>query len=246
MPTIVIVIQILLTASLSAAAREGPMVAVASNFTGAMEKIAAVYENERGGEVRTVYSSTGKLYAQIRMGAPYDIFLAADSRRPELLAEEGWCEEPFVYATGEAVLWTKNKSLNDEKSWQAALTAAGAAKIAISAPEIAPYGAAAISALTETGAIKKVKDKLVYGQNVAQAFQYAYHGSAGLGFTALSLARSGKGLEGKYWPIPEAPPIIQKGCVVAKKGEKAKAIAAFLKFFRSGEARAVLEDFGYK
>jgi molybdate transport system substrate-binding protein len=222
------------------------MVAVASNFAGAMDRIVVAYELESGAEVRTVYSSTGKLYAQIRMGAPYDIFLAADGKRPELLAEEGLCEAPFVYATGETVLWTKNDSLNGEKSWQAALTASGDAKVAISAPEIAPYGAAAISALTETGAIKEVKDKLVYGQNVAQAFQYAYHGSAGLGFTALSLARSGKGLEGKYWPIPEAPPIIQKGCVVAKKGEKTKAIAAFLKFFRSGSARAVLEDFGYK
>jgi len=234
-----------IAAGAPAAEPSGPIVAVAANFTGAMEKIEAAYERGNGVKLRTVYSSTGKLYAQIKNSAPFDLFLAADAKRPELLAEEGLCEEPFVYATGRAVLWGKNPALAGTKDWREVVVRAGIDKIAISTPETAPYGAAALTALEKTGLLARLQDKLVYGQNVAQAFQYAFHGSTGVAFTALSFALSDKGREGTYWPIPEAPAVIQKGCMVKNSAEP-EAVVSFLKFFRRQEAQKILAEFGYR
>jgi len=228
-----------------AAEQAAPLVAVAANFTGAMAKIAATYKNESGKELQMVYSSTGKLYAQIRNGAPFDLFLAADQRRPDLLAEEGLCATPFIYATGQAVLWTKDTGTAGAKNWQEAIAYNQAGKIAISTPETAPYGAAAMAALEKAELRGRVDSRLVYGHNVAQAFQFAYQGSAELSFTALSLALSSQGAEGRYWPIPEAPAVVQKGCAV-KKSSHAEAIAEFLDFLQRDEAKTVLAELGYK
>lgn len=230
---------------LSAEELPAPLIAVAANFTGAMEKIAAAYEKESGVKLRTVFSSTGKLYAQIKNGAPYDLFLAADAHRPELLAAAGLCGEPFVYATGEAVLWTKNLDLAGEKNWPAVVGKAGLGKIAIASPETAPYGAAAMKALEKAGLRPPVESRLVYGHNVAQPFQFAYQGSVELAFTAHSLALSDPGREGISWPMPEAPPVVQKGCAVKGKGHD-EAVKKFLAFFQQAETGKILREFGYK
>jgi molybdate transport system substrate-binding protein len=226
-------------------ATEAPMIAVAANFAGAMEKIVAAYQAHSGVRLRTVYSSTGTLYAQIKNGAPYDLFLAADALRPELLAADGLCAAPFIYATGAAVLWSKNKALAGEKRWQDVVVRAEVKKIAISAPETAPYGAAALAALKEAALLPRVADRLVYGQNVAQAFQFAYHGSATLGFTALALVRSDKGRAGIFWALPEAPPVVQKGCLITS-GVEPGATKIFLEFFRQESTRDILNEFGYQ
>jgi len=230
---------------LRAAEPPSPIIAVAANFTGAMEKIGAAYEKETGTRLQMVYSSTGKLYAQIKNGAPYDLFLAADARRPELLAEEGICEEPFIYATGAAVLWTGNAALAGIKGWQEVIARGEVGKIAISSPETAPYGAAALAALDKAGLLPLVEDKLVYGQNVAQAFQFANSGSAGLGFTALSLARSDQGRIGIFWPIPEAEAVVQKGCLIKNRNSE-ESVKALLAFLHRENARAILTEYGYK
>lgn len=225
--------------------RQAPMVAVASNFMGAMEKITAAYEAKTGVKLQTVYSSTGKLYAQVKQGAPYDLFFAADAKRPEILAEEGLCEEPFVYAAGEAVLWTKNKALADSKYWQDVVVRDDINKIAVSNPQTAPYGAAAFEALNRNGILSLIENKLVYGHNVAQPFQYAFHGSVDIGFTALSLALSEKGKQGVYWRMQEAEPVVQKGCVI-KKTKNKHGVEAFLAFFRQPGTKTIQNEFGYK
>lgn len=225
--------------------RPAPMVAVASNFMGAMEKITAAYEAETGVKLQTVYSSTGKLYAQVKQGAPYDLFFAADAKRPEILAEKGLCEEPFVYAAGEAVLWTKNKALADSKYWQDVVVRDDINKIAVSSPQTAPYGATAFTAVSKEKLWPAVNNKLVYGHNVAQAFQYAFHGSADIGFTALSLALSEKGKQGVYWRMPEAEPVVQKACVI-KKTKNKHGVAAFLDFFHQPGTKTIQNKFGYK
>lgn len=227
------------------AKEQAPMVAVAANFMGAMEKIVAAYETETGMKLQTVYSSTGKLYAQIKQGAPYDLFFAADAERPELLAQEGLCEEPFVYAIGEAVLWTKNKSLADAKHWQDVIVRDDIKIIAVSSPQTAPYGAAAFEALNRKEILPLIENKLVYGHNVAQPFQFAFHGSVDIGFTALSLALSDKGKQGVYWPIPEAEKVVQKACVV-KSTKNNHSVGAFLAFFHLPDTRNILNEFGYK
>lgn len=221
------------------------MVAVAANFMGAMEKIAAAYEAETGIKMQTVYSSTGKLYAQITRGAPYDLFFAADGERPELLAQQGLCEEPFIYANGEAVLWTKNKKLADEKHWQDVVVRQEINRIAIATPQTAPYGAAAFAALKKNELRHAVENKLVYGHNVAQTFQFAFHGSADIGFTALSFALSDKGRQGVYWRLAEAEPVVQKACVV-KNTKKRNGVAAFLAFLKLADTRTMLNEFGYQ
>lgn len=221
------------------------MIAVASNFMGAMEKIALAYEVKSGIKLQTVYSSTGKLYAQITKGAPYDLFFAADARRPELLADEGLCEKPFVYAEGEAVLWTKNKSFAELESWSEVITHGDIKKIAVSTPQTAPYGAAAIEALNRKGLFDIVENKFVYGHNVSQAFQFAFHGSADIGFTALSLTLSEKGEQGMYWRIPEAEEVVQKACVIMGSKNK-NSVNAFLEFFHQPVTNTMLEEFGYK
>lgn len=225
------------------AKEEAPMVAVASNFMGPMEKIAAVYESETGVKLQTVYSSTGKLYAQIKKGAPYDLFFAADAERPELLSQEGLCEKPFVYAKGEAVLWTKDRSLAETEHWQDVVGRDEIKNIAVASPQTAPYGAAAFAAVSKMDLWPAVKNKLVYGHNVAQAFQFAFHGSADLGFIALSLALSDKGKQGVYWMIPDAEEVVQKGCVVKRTKN---SVAAFLAFFEQESTRSILNEFGYK
>lgn len=230
---------------LPAAERPAPTVAVAANFMAAMEAIAAAYEAQTGEKVQTVYSSTGRLYAQITNGAPYDLFLAADAERPELLAREGVCEESFVYALGEAVLWSKKTSLAPAKQWQDVVARDDIRKIAVSSPQTAPYGAAALAAVKKEDLAGAVDNKLVYGENVAQAFQFAYHGSADLAFTALSFALSAEGRKGVYWQMPEAEKVVQKGCVLKQTKNRA-GVAAFVDFLHGQRAQAILHEFGYK
>lgn len=235
----------LIATPLRAAEPAAPTIAVAANFMGAMEKIVAAYERENGAKLQAVYSSTGKLYAQIRNGAPYDLFLAADARRPELLAAEGLCSESFTYATGEAVLWSRNLALASEKTWQNAVLKAGVKKIAISSPATAPYGAVAMAALEKEGLLPLVKSRLVYAHNVAQPFQFAHQGSVELGFTALSLALSDKGREGIFWRLPEAALVVQKGCIISKTTH-GDEMAALLNFFKQQSVQSILNEFGYQ
>lgn len=249
MKTTIKIIAILLLVSFAsplAAAESRPlMIAVAANFRGAMEKIVAAYGVETGRKVDTVYSSTGKLYAQITMGAPYDLFLAADAARPELLAEAGLCGESFIYATGEAVLWSKKEGLAVEKRWQEVVSRDDIGKIAISTPETAPYGAAAMTAIARLQLGEALTSKFVYGHNVSQAFQFAFLGNGDIGFTALSLALSDKGQEGTFWRIPEADKVVQKGCAVQGSANRDE-VGAFLEFFNRENARAILTELGYE
>lgn len=235
----------LFASPLSAEERPVPTIAVASNFMDAMEALAAAYEAHTGEKLQMVYSSTGKLYAHIKHGAPYDLFLAADAERPELLAKEGVCQEPFVFALGEAVLWSKNIARASEKNWQDVVVRNDIRKIAVSSPQTAPYGAAALAAVKENGLAAAIENKLVYGENVAQAFQFAYHGSADLAFTALSFALSDEGRKGRHWQMPEAKKVVQKGCVL-KKTKNREGVAAFVDFFHGQRARSILNEFGYR
>lgn len=225
-------------------AEERLTIGVAANFMLPFQEIASTFENKHDIKIDATYTSTGNLYGQITHGAPYDLFLAADELRPERLVKEGLASDTFIYAQGRAVLWTAKKQLCAAKDWQEALMIQGITKISITNPETAPYGAAAITALESTDKMGAVRKKLVFAQNVVQAFQYAHTESVDAGFCALSSALSKQGKRGCYFLVEQAPIIIQRACIL--KSTKHRELAnKFAVFLSSLEAQTIKMKFGY-
>ena len=230
--------------SMPAMAGDTLKVAVAANFIAPFEELAQQYETKTGVKVEATFSSSGKLYAQIANGAPYDLFLSADEDRPRKLAAQGLSQTPFVYARGQVVLWTSRKDLFSAKEWQSIVKRADVAKIAVANPETAPYGAAAKQALEQARLWEAVQPRLVFPQDIAQAFQYAITGAVDAGFCSLSSAFTTEGRMGYYLRVPQAPAIIQAACVLTSSPRKDTA-AAFADYLRSKEAMAVIMRYGY-
>lgn len=242
-PEIIVTTTLLLLFAAGPAAAASVSVAVAANFLQPMEKLAALFTARTGIKVEYSSSSTGKLYAQLKNGAPYDIFLAADEKRPELLDKAGLTTEPMIYARGQVVLWTKEAALQ-AADWQQALTV-NKGRIAIASPEVAPYGMAASAALKKTGLDKTMASRLVFAQSVGQAFQYGQQGATRFCFAALSYAASDTGNKGRYWPISEAPLVVQKGCLLKTAADK-EAAQRFWDFLFSKPANAIKAAYGYQ
>ncbi len=220
------------------------VVAQAANFMPAMKEIIPAFKAKTGLTVQATYTSTGKLYGQIINGAPFDVFLAADQRRPDALFAKGLCEKPFVYAKGQVVLWTKNKALC-EMGWIKALQDPSISKIAIANTETAPYGTSAMNALKSAGLWDKMESELVYGQSIAQVFQFASTGAADVGLCAFSSVFTDEGKKGCYTVVDLAPPVIQAACLL-KKSTHAETAAQFIEFLGSDEVKAIKKKYGYK
>ncbi len=220
-------------------------VAVAANFISTFQELTKLFEKQTGMPVEATYASTGQLYTQIVNGAPYDLFLSADREKPDLLHQAGRADVPFVYASGQAVLWTNRKDLCPLKNWREVMALPGLKKIAVANPKTAPYGAAAMEALKKTGVLENVQGKLVYAQNIAQAFQYAATGSVDAGFCALSATTSAEGRKGCFFPVDEAPPIVQGACLLKRTAHR-EAAEKFARFLASPEAGAIKKKYGYK
>jgi len=208
-------------------------------------EIAVLFEGKTTVRVEGIYLSTGSLYGQIKNGAPYDLFLAADEARPQRLVNEGLAEKAFVYARGRVVLWTAKKALCEVGSWRKVLAMPDMGKIALANPETAPYGSASVKALKGTGLWEAVQGRLVFAQNVTQVFQYAHTEAVAAGFCAYSSVFSEQGRKGCYLPVEEAPPIVQMACVLSrtKQGQAAQQFAAFLD---SPEAQSVKKRYAYE
>jgi molybdate transport system substrate-binding protein len=230
---------------LSSHAQETLRVAVASNFIEPFNAISALFDASRHIRIEPVFSNTGRFYAQIMNGAPFDVFLASDEQRPRQIFEQGLADKPFVYAKGQVVLWTVRKELCVSDDWKALITRADVRKIAIANTENALYGTAAMIALKSAGLWSVLQDKLVYPQDVAQVFQYASTGSVDAGFCALSAALSTQGRSGCYAAIPEAPGLVQAGCVLRRTTLKASA-ERFVTFLSSPEAEKIKRQYGYQ
>lgn len=228
-----------------ASAQDKLHVAVAANFISPFQELARSFEKQTGMKVEATYGSTGQLYTQIVNGAPYDLFLAADREKPDLLWQAGRGETPFVYATGQVILWTNRKDLCSLKNWREVMAVPGLKNFAIANPKTAPYGAAAVEAMKKTGVPANVQEKAVYAQNIAQAFQYAATGSVDAGFCALSAALSAEGKKGCYFSVAEAPPIVQGACI-QKRTAHSEAAGKFAWFLASPEADAIKKKYGYK
>lgn len=226
-------------------ADESLTVAAAANFALPLAEIGTAFEKKSGISLQTTVSSTGKLYAQIKNGAPYDLFFAADSLRPELLFQEGRGSLPVVYARGLSVLWTADKKFCDKKSWQEAVTAPGVKKIGIANPKTAPYGGSVVKAMQRSGLWDDSLNKMVFAGNVGQSAQYAAMGSVSMSFAAGSFIASAHGQKGCFWHVPEAETVIQKVCIITRSIKKDMA-AQFLSFLDSPESREILIRYQYQ
>jgi len=221
--------------------------AVAANFTAPVQQIAELFQKETGHTVKLSFGSSGKFYSQIKEGAPFDVFLAADEKNPKLLEEEGLTvkDTRFVYALGKLVLWSAKPGFVDDKG--AVLSKGEYNKISYADPKLAPYGLAAQETLQKLALWDKVQSKLVTGESIAQAYQFAATGNAELAFIALSqITKDGKVSDGSYWLVPAElyNPIKQSAIQLTAAKDKAAA-QAFLKFLKSEKALAIIRSFGY-
>lgn len=228
----------------AAALGETATVAVATNFAGAAEKLAADYRAASGNEVTVTAGATGKLYAQIKAGAPFDAFLSADLRTVDRLIEAGLGEREtaFTYATGSLVLWSAGRS-RDLSDPAGALAAA--ANVAVANPDLAPYGRAAMETIGKMGLSETVKSKIVTGENIGQAYAMAASGAAEVGFVAESSIIA-NGNRGASWRVPAEyhAPIAQGAVLLTRAGDKTAA-KGFLDYLKSPRAVAVIRSFGY-
>lgn len=231
----------------AAANADEVQVAVAANFTAPMQKIAAEFEKETGHKALLAFGSTGKLYAQIRNGAPFEILLAADETTPTKLENEGAgiAGSRFTYAIGKLVLWSSQKGFVDDKG---EILKKGAFKhVALANPKLAPYGAATIETLTALKLLDAIQPKFVQGENIAQTHQFVATGNAELGFIALSqVMKDGKIAEGSAWVVPSGlHQPIRQDAVLLDKGKGKPAADALMNYLRSDKAATVIKSFGY-
>lgn len=220
--------------------------AVAANFTKPMKELAARFEAGTGHKVTLSAGSTGKLYAQIRNGAPFDLFFSADKEYPARLEREGQAVAGscFTYAIGRLALWSPREGYVDGEG--RVLQQGGFQRLAIANPKTAPYGAAARQVLEGMGLWAEVSPRLVQGENISQTHQFIASGNAELGFIALSQTKDDARMGGSLWIVPQAlySPIEQQAALLAK-GRDNPAAQALLDFVKSDEARTIIERYGY-
>lgn len=236
------------TASPMTARADEALVAVAANFAEVANELEKMFERATGHTLTVTTGSTGKLYAQIRNGAPFDVFLAADQARPHRLEADGDAVSGsrFTYAIGQIVLWSPDPDGVAADGLQT-LRAGQFDNLAIANPDLAPYGLAAKQTLQHFDLNDAVSDRLVMGQNIGQTFAMVATGNAALGFVAKSYVLSRRNDQpGSRWDVPaEAYDPIRQDAVILKGAADNPAAKAFAEFLRSDEARAIIEQFGY-
>jgi len=226
------------------------IVATAANVQYVMKELKAEFEKESGKEIEVVVSSSGKLTAQIREGAPFDVFVSADTKYPDEIYKNGGSDvEPKIYAYGTLALWSLRIPENELNL--SILNSDKVKKIAVPNPKLAPYGEAAVQALTKENLLEPIKSKIVYGESIAQAAQYITTGNVEAGFTALSviLAPEMKG-KGHYVVIDSTlyNPIAQAALLLrhSENSPKKETSQKFYDFLFSPKAKAILKKYGYK
>jgi len=235
-----------LLASASSVHADEIFVAVAANFTAPMQAIAAGFEKDTGHKVQASFGATGKFYAQIRNGAPFEVLLAADDETAARLTKDNAAvaDSQFTYAIGKLVLWSAKSAIVDGAG--AVLKAGGFNHLAIANPKLAPYGAAAVEVMKGLGVYASIQPKIVTGESIAQTHQFISSGNALLGFVALSQVLKDGKIEGSSWIVPAtlyAP--IRQDAVILEKGRGKPAAQALMQYLKSDKAKAVIRSFGY-
>ncbi|MEG3617673.1 molybdate ABC transporter substrate-binding protein [Magnetovibrio sp. PR-2] len=219
-------------------------VAVAANFTAPAKEIAEAFAQETGHRAVLSFGSTGKLYAQIAHGAPFQVFLSADRDRAQLVIDKNLAIDGtrMTYAVGHIVLYSSDPHLVDASG--RVLHSDRYVKLAIANPNTAPYGRAAMEAVKNLGLYERVRNRFVQGESVSQAHQFVATGNAQLGFIAHSLVQ--KSAHGSIWKVPkELYSPIEQDAVLLSSGLNHKAATAFLEFLGSVQVKEIVAKFGY-
>ena len=222
-------------------------IAVAANFTAPINEIAVEFEKDSGHKVIAAFGPTGGLYTQIKHGAPFEVFFAADDSTPARLEAEGevLAGSRFTYVIGKLVLWSASAAYVDAQGEVLKRNAFN--HLSIGNPKTAPYGLAATQVLGKLGLSEAVKPKLVEGTNITQAYQFVATGNAELGFVALSqVYKDGQITSGSAWIVPEdmyEP--IRQDAVILNKGKDNSAAKALVEYLKGPEAAAVIKSYGY-
>ena len=222
-------------------------VAVAANFAAPMKTIAAEFEKATGHKVRLSFGASGKFYAQIKNGAPFQVLLSADEEIPARLEQEGLTVpgSRFTYAVGTLVLWSTRPGYVDSKG--AVLSQGDFAHLAVANPKLAPYGAAALATLDKLKLRSTLQPKFIMGENIAQTYQFVTSGNAELGFVALSqVMKDGHITGGSAWIVPaDMHHPIRQDAVILAGGHGNAAATALLRFLREPRAAVIIKSYGY-
>lgn len=222
-------------------------VAVATNFLATLKIIAQRFETATGARVHISTASTGKLFAQIQQGAPFDVFLAADAEHARLLEQQGLAVQGsrYTYAVGRLALWSAQPGMVDE---QGKIVSSGSFRhLAIANPKISPYGRAARQTLERLGVWKTVQARLVQGEDIGQTLQFVATGNAELGFVALAqVLNLPAALNGSYWLVPQDlhQPLEQQA-VLLRRAATQRTAQAFMAALQSTASRALIKQSGY-
>ncbi|MCO7516463.1 molybdate ABC transporter substrate-binding protein [Pseudomonas guariconensis] len=234
--------------SLNGAWADEVQVAVAANFTAPIQAIAKDFEKDTGHKLVAAYGATGQFYAQIKNGAPFEVFLAADDTTPAKLEQEKQIVpgSRFTYAIGTLALWSAKPGYVDDKG--EVLKKNEYRHLSIANPKTAPYGLAATQVLDKLQLTEATKAKLVEGQNITQAFQFVSTGNAELGFVALSqIYKDGKVQSGSAWIVPaELHEPIRQDAVILDKGKDNPAAKALVDYLKGPKAAALIKSYGYE
>lgn len=234
--------------TLNSAWADEVQVAVAANFTAPIQAIAKDFEKDTGHKLVASFGATGQFYAQIKNGAPFDVFLSADDTTPEKLENEGETVKGsrFTYAIGTLALWSPKEGYVDAKG--EVLKKNDYKHLSIANPKAAPYGLAATQVLAKLNLTETTKGKLVEGQNITQAFQFVSTGNAELGFVALSqIYKDGKVSNGSAWIVPASlHDPIKQDAVILNKGKDNAAAKALVDYLKGPKAAEVIKSYGYE
>ncbi len=242
-------LTIFATLLLAASAQSAEVrVAVAANFAQPMKEIAAGFERDTGHKLTMSQGATGKFYAQIVNGAPFDVLLSADDETPTRLVSEGKAVagSQFTYAIGRLVLWSPDDKLVDQDG--SVLKSDKFRHLAIANARVAPYGRAAVQVMQKLGVLGRIEPRVVQGENISQTFQFVTTGNAQLGFVAMSqVFEQGKMKSGSAWVVPEAMhEQLKQDAVLLNAGKDSAAAASFLAYLKSDKTKKTIESYGYK
>lgn len=223
-------------------------VAVAANFAQTLKEISTVFEKDTGHKLAITQGPTGKLYAQISQGAPFEVFLSADDETPERLITEGKAISGtrFTYAIGRLALWSPRPDLVDEGGQ--VLKTDKFRFLAIANARVAPYGRAAVQVMQKLGVLASIEPRVVQGESITQTFQFVSTGNAQLGFVALSqISENGKIKSGSAWIVPEnLHEQLRQDAVLLNPGKDSPAASALLNFLKSDKAKKIIASHGYQ
>ncbi|MBH0199704.1 MAG: molybdate ABC transporter substrate-binding protein [Nitrospira sp.] len=225
-------------------------IAAAADLNFAMKELVSEYAHASGNQVKVTLGSSGNFFAQIQHGAPFDLYFSADIAYPKKLEEAGLTVPGslYRYAIGRIVLWTRQDTRLDVTQGMDVLRQPAVNTIAIANPKHAPYGRAAIAAMEHFRVYDEVKNRLVLGENIAQAAQFVESGAADIGVIALSLALApAMSTKGRYWEIPaDTHPPLEQGATILKSSKRQESAKQFLEFVKTRHGQATLKRYGFE